>query len=542
MVLASASQSRLGPALLLRGEHLDDVARLQRVVERHDLAVDLGPDAAVADVRVDLVREVERRGARRQRLDLALGREDEHLVLEEVRLQRLGELLRVVRVLLPVEQLAQPLDLLLDRLAAVLLVDPVRGHTELGGAVHLHRADLDLERSSLGPDHGRVERLVHVELGHRDHVLEAPWQRLPQRVDDPDRAVAVLDGLDDHAHRREVVDLVELAALLGHLRVDREEVLGAPRDVGVDADGAELLAQVLARAAHVGLTLVALLRDELLDLVVLARVERREGEVLELPLDRVDAEPVRQRREDLERLLGLLLLLGLRHRADRAHVVQAVGQLDEDDPDVLGHRDHHLAVVLSLAVVAALEGDAGELRHAVDELRDLLAELVPDLVERRARVLDGVVQERRAERGRVEAHARADLCDADGVDDEVLSARPALVRVAVAREDVGPLDERAVDLLGGLVGVLLDYGEQVREQDALVVAQPSPGGRWARATRRRRAGRPGDARSPSARCGRRRPGRRPRPPRRRGPAWPAPGPLPLVPRCLAVASACPLRV
>ena len=122
------------------------------------------------------------------------------------------------------------------------------------------------------------------------------------------------------------------------------------------------------------LALLALLVDQALDLLVLARVQRGEGEVLELPLDRVDAEAVRDRRVDLEGLLGLLDLLLLRHRVDRAHVVQAIGELDQDDPDVGGHRDHHLAVVLGLRLVARGEGDAGELGDAVDERSDLLAE------------------------------------------------------------------------------------------------------------------------------------------------------------------------
>ena len=195
------------------------------------------------------------------------------------------------------------------------------------------------------------------------------------------------------------------------------------------------LPEVLAGAVHVGVALLALLRDHLPDLVVLARVERVEGQVLELPLDGVDAEPVRERGEDLERLPRLVLLLVLRHRADRPHVVQAVGELDQDDPDVAGHRDHHLAVVLGLAVVAALEGDAGQLREAVHELGDLLAELLSHLVERRARVLDGVVQQGGAERLRVEPHARADLRHADRVGDEVLAAGAALVGVPLAGEE-----------------------------------------------------------------------------------------------------------
>jgi hypothetical protein len=66
-------------------------------------------------------------------------------------------------------------------------------------------------------------------------------------VDDADRAVAVLDRVHDHAHRGEVVDLVELPPLLGHLGVDGVEVLGTPGDRGVDAELGELLGDDLAR-------------------------------------------------------------------------------------------------------------------------------------------------------------------------------------------------------------------------------------------------------------------------------------------------------
>src|SRR3954463_9699619 len=97
-------------ALLLRGEHLADVARLERVVQRHDLVVDLRAYAAVADVGVDLVGEVERRRAGGQRLDLALRGEDEDLLVEEVHLQALADLLRALQLFLPVEQRLDPLD------------------------------------------------------------------------------------------------------------------------------------------------------------------------------------------------------------------------------------------------------------------------------------------------------------------------------------------------------------------------------------------------------------------------------------------------
>ncbi len=211
-------------------------------------------------------------------------------------------------------------------------------------------------------------------------------------------------------------------------------MLGATGDPRLDPHRLQFAREVLAGLRDIALALVALLGDEALDLLVLARVQGREGEVLELPLDRVDPQPVGERRVDVERLARLLELLLLGHRVDRAHVVQAVGELDQDHPHVGGHRDHHLAVVLGLRLVARLEGDPGQLRHAVDDRGDLLAEARAHLLDRGGGVLDRVVQQRRAQRLRVQAHARADPRDADGVHDEVLAGLAPLVGVVLAGE------------------------------------------------------------------------------------------------------------
>ena len=200
-------------------------------VERHQPPVDAGTDAPVADVGVDRVREVDRGGARGQRDDLALGREDEDLVVLEVDLQRLHELAGVGGLLLPVDHALQPEEVL-GRFA--LLVAPVRGDAELGAPVHLLRADLHLDRLARRPDDRRVQRLVEVELGHRDVVLEPALDRLPHRVDRTERGVAVLHRLDDDAHADEVLHVVELLAARDHLLVDRPVVLRPPCDLGVD--------------------------------------------------------------------------------------------------------------------------------------------------------------------------------------------------------------------------------------------------------------------------------------------------------------------
>jgi hypothetical protein len=55
------------------------------------------------------------------------------------------------------------------------------------------------------------------------------------------------------------------------------------------------------------------------------------------------------------------------------------------------------------------------------------------------------------------------------MDDEVLPRLAPLVGVVLAGEEEGVLDARALDLDGGVLGVLLDDGEEVAEEPALML-------------------------------------------------------------------------
>jgi len=73
--------------------------------------------------------------------------------------------------------------------------------------------------------------------------------------------------------------------------------------------------------------------------------------------------------------------------------VQAVRELDDEDPDVAGHRDHHLAARVSrLRGIAVLEPCPAWSRRR--PARHLVAELAAKLGEGVLGVLDGVVQQR----------------------------------------------------------------------------------------------------------------------------------------------------
>ena len=85
-----------------------------------------------------------------------------------------------------------------------------------------------------------------------------------------------------------------------------------------------------------------------------------------------------------------------------AHVVQAVGELDQEHAGVIGDREQELAEILGLLGVLGDEVELAELGQAVDQTADLLAERLVDLLAGDRRVFDRVVQHRRGDRGVVD--------------------------------------------------------------------------------------------------------------------------------------------
>ena len=124
-----------------------------------------------------------------------------------------------------------------------------------------------------------------------------------------------------------------------------------------------------------------------------------EREVLQFCLYGEEPQAVGQRSVDVERFAGDLILLVGRHRAQRAHIVQAVGHLYEHHAYILRHRKQQLAEILGLGRGLVAEDAARNLGEPLHELGDFLAEILLDILYGVVRILHHVVEQCGADRG-----------------------------------------------------------------------------------------------------------------------------------------------
>src|SRR5690606_533113 len=106
----------------------------------------------------------------------------------------------------------------------------------------------------------------------------------------------------DRPQRVEVADLLERALLATHLLVDAVDVLRTAAELGTDARRVQRATERVGRPADELLAFGAPLLELARQRAIGIGLEEPEGEILELPLQLPQAEPVRQRCQHVERL------------------------------------------------------------------------------------------------------------------------------------------------------------------------------------------------------------------------------------------------
>ena len=132
------------------------------------------------------------------------------------------------------------------------------------------------------------------------------------------------------------------------------------------------------------------------------------------------------------------------HVAHGAHVVGAIGQLDQDDPHVAGHGQQHLAKGLGLVFFAGVELQLFQLGQTVHQLGHRGTKALDQLGFGDAAVFHGVVQQGGRQGLRVELPFGAQRGHRNGVGDVGLAALAHLTQVGLVSKAVGFADHVCV--------------------------------------------------------------------------------------------------
>ncbi len=217
------------------------------------------------------------------------------------------------------------------------------------------------------------------------------------------------DIVHDDAKAVDIRELLERQRLRLHLAEDRIGLLLAPLHPGIQEPvGDQKITQLVLDLGDQVFVAGRQLGEPLGHGLVGFRVHVAEGEILQLLAHVLHAHAAGQRRIDIHRLFGDAGALLLRHVLERAHVVQAIGKLDEEDTHVVGDGEQQLAEIFRLLGLLGDKVQPLELGQTLDETADILAEQLVDLSARRRRVLDRIVQQRDRDRRLVEMHVGED--------------------------------------------------------------------------------------------------------------------------------------
>ena len=153
-------------------------------------------------------------GPFRQRDQIALGREAEHLIMEQFKLGMLQKLLRTIAFRKHFDEMAQPTigvgfrclhpHTLGSFLGLGVLINTMRRHPALSDFMHELRADLQFHAHPVRANDGGVDRAVIILLGVGDVILETPRHHPPCLMHNAQRPVTFVHLAHHHAEAKNI--------------------------------------------------------------------------------------------------------------------------------------------------------------------------------------------------------------------------------------------------------------------------------------------------------------------------------------------------
>ncbi|MNU84592.1 hypothetical protein D3C71_743150 [compost metagenome] len=175
-----------------------------------------------------------------------------------------------------------------------------------------------------------------------------------------------------------------------------------------------------------------------------------EAKVFEFYADGVHAQPVGDGRIDFQGFLGDASAFFTGQHFQGAHVVQAVGQLDQDHANVACHGHGHFLEVFGLGFGLGLEVHLGQFADPVDQFGHGFAELRLQRFLGNTGVFDHVMQHGGHQALMVHVHVGKNIGHGKGMRDVRLAAATALTVMGLFGVEIRSADQ--VDLVVAEVG------------------------------------------------------------------------------------------
>ena len=217
----------------------------------------------------------------------------------------------------------------------------MRGIAVFSDLVHSVGTDLHLNPLAVLTHYRHMQSLISVRLRRRDPVADTLRVRTvdlrDRRVNHPALVFLAhrLVRREDDTHRHQIIDILKRALLAHHFLpngVNRfDSLLHRERITHTCQPFADRSREDLIVLQLAGFNLLQLVVNLFPSLGVLVF----ETQVLQLRLDREKTQTVRQRRVDILRFAGNLILLVLALRTQGAHVMKPIGNLNQYHADII---------------------------------------------------------------------------------------------------------------------------------------------------------------------------------------------------------------
>jgi len=160
--------------------------------------------------------------------------------------------------------------------------------------IHFIGANLDFNDLSLWADHGSMQGLVVITLGHGDVIIELTRYGRPKRVHQSQYAVTTGYVIDKNPHCPDIKQLMKIQTLALHLPPDAKYVLGTAFYFTFYTGGINRFSQFLNKHADEVFTVSASLSDKRRYTAVIFWLIVAKGQVFQFPFQLPDTQPVGQ--------------------------------------------------------------------------------------------------------------------------------------------------------------------------------------------------------------------------------------------------------